>query len=183
MVVALGAVLLVGRDHHAIDNGSPGHTITLPAASSGYMRTTGNVADRLTRQVIDGMSAAAPSYRDSYAKAKVGIYSHPPGTGAALVFVGMTAADDPTLAIELNTRTASTEADSAFIGAGVTDTVDVDAGPLGGVLRCSKRPAADGQTVCVWVDRSSIGLLLIRAGPGHGEPGPTAQQFRRDAEL
>ena len=43
-------------------------------------------------------------------------------------------------------------------------------------------PARSKAKVGVWVDRSSIGLLLFRAGPGRTDPGSIAMRFRDDAE-
>jgi len=180
--IAVVAIQVVVHDHkHTADNGSTGHTLTLPNTSGGYTRMTGSVADRMTKAAVDRMRSASPANGDSYAKARVGVYSHPPGTGAALIFVGLAGTDDPVLALELSTSPASAELDAAFRGAGVTETVDVDAGPLGGVVRCSKR-VTDGQSTCAWADRSSVGVLLVGDGAGRTNPEPVVQQFRRDTE-
>jgi hypothetical protein len=179
-VVAIQVVVVHGHKHSA-DNGSTGHILTLPNTSGGYTRMTGSVANRMTKAAVDKMRSASPTNGDSYDKARVGVYSHPPGTGAALVFVGLAGVDDPVVALELSTSPASAELESAFRGAGVTETVDVDAGPLGGVMRCSKQ-VTDGASICAWADRSSVGVLIVGDGAGRTNPEPVVQQFRRDTE-
>jgi hypothetical protein len=184
-IVALVAALLVGNhsSKRAADNGSPGHTLIVPDASGDYTRMTGNVADRMAQEAIDTMTSASPGYGDVYAKAKIGIYSHPGMAGPALVFIGLAATDDPTIALELRSRPASAELDQAFLGAGVSDTTDVDAGPLGGVMRCSKTSTAAGDVdICAWADRSILGLMVIGRFTGRSELGQIAQTFRNNAE-
>jgi hypothetical protein len=182
VVVVIAIQVVVARHHkHSAGNGATGHTLTLPNTSGGYTRMTGKVADRMTKAAVDRMRSASPANGDAYAKARVGVYAHPPGTDAALIFVGLAGTDDPVLALELSTSPASDELDAAFRGAGVTETVDVDAGPLGGVMRCSKR-VTDGQSMCAWADRSSVGVLLVGDGAGRTNPEPVVQQFRGDTE-
>jgi len=173
---------IIGRHsspHPAADSGSPGHRLTVPSRSTGYTRITGNVANRMAKATIDQMTAASPRYRASYAKAKIGVYSHPGVPGPALVFIGLAAADDAVIARELRTRSASQEVDAGFLGAGISNTTDVDAGPLGGVMRCADQAEI---SLCVWADRSSLGLVLITKYTGRRESGRIAVDFRKNAE-
>nr|BFE65415.1 hypothetical protein GCM10020063_099410 [Dactylosporangium thailandense] len=49
---------------------------------------------------------------------------------------------------------------------GVRDTKDVDAGPLGGTMRCGTTKVDDADlTVCGWADNGSLGVALFSNSP------------------
>ncbi len=71
-------------------------------------------------------------------------------------------------------------------GAGAPAATEVDAGPLGGSLRCGKAHV-DGlfASVGVWADSDTLGLVLLfdpSLGPSTEETGAVTRAFRAQAE-
>lgn len=137
------------------------HTISLPASAAGYHRLTGNVAQRLVtesrQRAIRAAGTVSSAWARAYQRAKIGIYQH---GQQRLIFMGFSTADSPQLAVILR-QPPSTSLDSFFLGAGVANTHDFPAGPLGGVLRCGVAVKAGTQVgVCAWTDSSTLGVTF-----------------------
>jgi hypothetical protein len=153
------------------------HTIDVPASAGGYKRVTGSVADRLTKSMRKTLGTAGTAY----ANAKLGIYFKNADSQKSLIFIGMSGQDVPDLAEELRSRSPSEEVDSTFMGMGITDTSDFPAGPLGGTLRCGKRPAGEG-AACAWADHSVLGMVMTPLSSDTVSLGATALALRNAAE-
>lgn len=168
--VAVAAVLAVVSSIVVLNNGGTNsssashtpivHTITLPASVAGYTRMTGNVAERLAAAARAGMMKESHGWASAYAAAKIGFYTKVGVSPYRLVFIGFSAADSAKVASALRSQTASDRLDSVFLGAGVANTQDFPAGPLGGTLRCGRATRnAVPFTVCAWTDSSVLGSL------------------------
>ena len=187
-VVVISVVVSLVVNHYnssgrTYDNGSPGHRLRLPDASGSYTRMTGPDADRLLEQARDQLLSSDPTLRDSFANAKIGIYSRPGVSGPALVFVGFAGAENWITQQQLNAEPSSLVLDEVFEGAGVTDSTDVDAGPLRGAMRCTDEvPGQPVMDLCAWADRSSLGLVMIGKAAAREPAASIALRFRGDAE-
>jgi hypothetical protein len=133
------------------------NTFKLPSSVAGYHKETGNVADRIVSQMRAQMTKD-PATAAAYGKARFAIYTN---GGTRLVVVGLAAADDPLIAAGLRSTSPSGEVDQMMVGAGIGNTSDYPAGPLGGVLRCGKGTTL---TMCGWAD-SSVGVGVISNVP------------------
>jgi len=161
------------------------HTITIPASAAGYTHITGNIARRLVAETRKRAAKAAGkvsgAWGEAYAKAKIGFYTR----GSALrplVFIGFSATDTPQVASVLRSQPPSEALDSFFLGAGVANTRDFPAGPLGGVLRCGKTTRASVPvTMCAWTD-SSVLAVVAEAGISKSGLARVALAFRGAAE-
>lgn len=136
-----------------------GRSLVIPASAGGYRHLTGSVADRTASGMRRAMTKSQGQYADVYAKAKIAIYRKSSDAQQSLIFIGMSGSDSPQIAAELQSRSASDEVDSVFMGMGVTDANDYPAGPLGGVLRCGKG-ATGSNAGCAWADGSVVGMVV-----------------------
>ncbi|MEV0401005.1 hypothetical protein [Actinoallomurus sp. NPDC050550] len=156
-------------------------SIDVPASIGDYKRITGSVADRMIQNMRKSMGNSTGTTAAVYAKAKIAIYLKKGDTQQPLVFVGMSGDDIPELRAELQSRSASEEVDSMFLGMGVTDTSDFPAGPLGGVLRCGKGTTG-ASSACAWADGSVVGMVLTPLSSDTVTLGATTLALRNAAE-
>jgi hypothetical protein len=154
-------------------------TLTLPTSVSGYTRSTGSVADRLTTTMRESMIKASPEEAEAFAKAKLGLFTK---GDQRLIFIGVQGSDSPSFASELANKSPSDEVDSMFLGANVSDATDYPAGPLGGTLRCGKG-TSNGTPVamCGWAD-SSVAALVLVPGMQPADLAPITLAFRTASE-
>lgn len=128
---------------------TPPDPLTLPQSFAGYVRETGTAADAFEDAARKGGRLVA--------RAKAAIYDKP--GRQPLRFIGVSASD-PYVAEELRSTSPADEAD-AFMPGSFVHSRAYPAGPLGGVLRCGRDRVLDQpESVCVWVDRSTIGLVF-----------------------
>lgn len=163
IAVGFGALAVISNSEKNSSAGtSPSagsHTIAIPASAAGYTQMTGNVARRLIAATRKQASKASPDLAAAYAKAKIGYYTRP-GSPTRLVFVGFSAADSAQIASAMRSEGPSAGLDSFLLGAGVSNTNDFPAGPLGGVLRCGKTTRAGVPvTICAWEDSSVLAMV------------------------
>jgi hypothetical protein len=126
-------------------------TLTTPASAAGLTLDTTDAAKSAAddlRTVLD----AGFSLDDTVA----GVYGDPEQASRSVLFVGGSA---------FLARPAK-ELDSLFAllddqAGGVRDVVEVDAGSLGGVMRCGTAEGSDAMTICGWADYGSIALAMF----------------------
>jgi hypothetical protein len=116
------------------------------------------------RQQAAGQAASAgPDWVKAFHQAKISIYTRP--GQQQLIFMGFSTAGDPQLAALLQ-RSPSTGLDGFMAGAGVANTGNFPAGPLGGILRCGVASKAGSQlTICAWTDPSVLGVTMTPGAP------------------
>ena len=75
-------------------------------------------------------------------------------------------ADSKELTHEMGTHSVSDEAKAVLKGAGMSDAKDYDPGSFGGVLKCGSVTGATGDSfaTCVWLDHSTMGMVLQLQG-------------------
>jgi hypothetical protein len=182
IVAGLAAIgLASGKKDKAVSG--PPRTMTVPASSNGYMLMSGNVADRVAEEMKSSMTSKSNPGGNTFSNAKIGIYTKGSADQPSMIFLGLSAADTPAFAKELKNRSQSAEVDTAFIGAGIKDTKDFPAGPLGGVMRCGhKVEGAATLQMCVWIDHATMGLVLPIDAADEDAAAAIALKFRADAE-
>jgi len=153
--------------------------LTLPSSVSGYTRSTGNVADRLTSTMRESMMKGSPQEADAFAKAKLGLFTK---GDQKLIFIGVQGSDSPAFASELANKSPSDEVDSMFLGANVSNATDYPAGPLGGTLRCGQGVSGGTPTaLCGWADHS-VAALVLAPGMQPADLAPVTLAFRTASE-
>lgn len=159
------------------------HSIVLPESVGPYHHLTGSVADRLASTMRKAMGDSQGQYAEAYSKAKIAIYSKNGDTTHALIFVGLSGSDSPSIANELQSRSSSEEVDATFLGMGIGDAKDYPPGPLGGVLRCGTGPlSGNSAAACAWADSSTLGALIVPGTSDTASLAGTTLDLRNAAE-
>jgi hypothetical protein len=122
----------------------------------------------MRRQMRSQAGSSGGLYAKALSHAKIGVYTNPSAPGQPLIFIGFSAADNPSIAPVFQNPTIVI--DGFFIGAGVSSSKPEPAGPFGGTLRCGSHASATGQNaLCAWADSSTLGMILA--------PGKTPAQL------
>jgi hypothetical protein len=162
------------------------HTLSLPDSAGDYVMLSAVSGSHIS--TIFGNTGTFGSIPTSdLTKAKVGVYARGSQNAPSALFVGFSGSDSPTIGQQLRSETASQVTAEVLAGAGAALTpLTVDAGPLGGSLRCST-VQVDGlaATVGVWADSDTLGVLLLFdpvVRPTLVETGAVTRDFRSQAE-
>ncbi|WP_329380563.1 hypothetical protein OG625_15180 [Streptomyces sp. NBC_01351] len=129
-------------------------SITAPDSFGDYRLMTGEAAERAETAVLAGRSkpqGLRAWYYDKHGDEDV-----------HAVFMARSTEWDPTLKDEKNTQSISQEFQGFFAGAKARDVAKFDPGQAGGGLSCGYVTGPDGdQSVCVWSDATTFGVLRI----------------------
>jgi hypothetical protein len=161
-------------------------SLSLPDTAGPYLRLSTISSSQISS--IIGSHGTFGSIPDSdLAKAKIAIYARGAQSVPRALFVGFDAADSPAIGGQLRSESAAQVTDSVLAGAGAAGTsVAVDAGPLGGSLKCSSvRVAGLNATVGVWADSDTLGVVVLfdpTMGPSLPQTGAVTRTFRAQAE-
>jgi hypothetical protein len=161
-------------------------SLTVPDAAGPYVRLSTISGNQIS--TIVGSHGTFGSITDAdLAKAKIAIYARGAQSSPRALFLGFDAADSPTVGSQLRSQDPAEVADTVLAGAGAdNDAVTVDAGPLGGALKCST-VQIDGldATVGVWADSDTLGVVLLFdpvLGSSLSQTGAMTRTFRGQAE-
>lgn len=185
VVSTLVLALLVVIGALALGNAGPdGHSISLPETAGAYLRVSTVSGDQIQSIFGGGTFGTVPAA--DLEKAKIGVYARGSQSSPSAVFIGFTASDSPTIGRQLRSEAADVVTSDVLAGAGAPSTVQYDAGPLGGSLRCGST-RVDGlyATVGVWADADTLGLLLLidpSVSPSTRQTGAVTRTFRAQAE-
>lgn len=180
-LVAVVAALLVGSTstHRA-------RSLSLPDTAGGYVKLSTISGSRITT-ILGSSGTFGTIPNDDVAHAKVGIYGRGPQSAPSLLFIGFNASDSPTLGRQLRSEDPRHVTEDVLDGAGAASTaLTVDAGPLGGSLRCGAvRMDGVDAAVGVWADPDTLGMVLVIdpvAPPSVSRTGEVTREFRGKAE-
>jgi hypothetical protein len=149
----------------AAHQGGPMHTLSVPDSAGGYDRGTSGAANRAIAGIRASMVKAQPSYAGIYQKAKIGLYRKPGTPADQLIYMGMSAGEEPELDAALRNVATKTIATVIIENLGVENATDQSPGPLGGVLRCGQAVQSGVPvSACGWVDGSTLGIVVLRPG-------------------
>lgn len=186
MVTAVALALLVVIGALAIGNAGPdGHSLSLPDSAGGYLRIS-TVSGEHIHSIFGSAGAFGAIPSSELEKAKIGIYARGSQSSPSALFIGFSASDSPTIGQQLHTQAAADVTREVLDGAGAPATVQVDAGPLGGALRCGTANV-DGlfASIGVWADADTLGLVMLfdpTVGPSTSRTGAVTRTFRAQAE-
>jgi hypothetical protein len=185
-LIAIGAVLLSGSGT------THPHSLSLPSSVDGYTKVR-----TLSGPQVNGMFSAGGGTFGvippaDLAAARVGVYAEFSTDDPTMLFIGFTGQDSPSIGAQLRTGPASLVAEQILNGAGATTgPQQVDAGPLGGAMRCAIVDL-DGEdaSVGVWADDDTLGIVLIvgstitthTAAPTTAHTSLVTRDFRAAAE-
>jgi len=174
LAVVLGVVQHVRTDGLSLTGG---HRLTLPSRTGGYVRINTPVALDLGKTLADQVkTAGGPLWN----KPMVGIYGSSATSAPSMVFIGGDGASNPKLRSQLGKAKLDVAIDEFLAGAHVAQSADFPAGKFGGLLRCGV--ISGDETTCVWVDRSTLGTLVLLQPPSLSEAAKIALVFRNATE-
>jgi hypothetical protein len=156
-LVAIGAVLLSGSTT------THPRSLSLPSSVDDYTRVR-----TLSGQQVNSMFSGSGGTFGvippaDLAAARVGVYAELSDDDPTMLFIGFTGQDSPSIGAQLRTGPAGLVAEQVLDGAGATTgPQQVDAGPLGGAMRCAIVDIdGDDASVGVWADDDTLGIVLI----------------------
>lgn len=172
------AVLIPVYQQYRLDAGATGHTLTLPKSTGPYVRITTGTANRLGTDLAEQVKSTGSGVL--WTKPLVGIYGKSAASAPAAVFIGGDGASNPRLRAALRKSSPRLFIDGFMAGAQVPESTDFPAGKFGGVLRCGSLTTTE--TACVWVDKSTVGTLVLIGSQSLAQAASTALAFRNAAE-
>lgn len=180
LVVALGAIAAV------LVSGAGGRhmsrSLSLPESVDEYSRIS-TISGAQLRGLFTGTFATMP-IADLEA-AKVAVYDANDKGQPSLVFIGFSAQDSPSVGAQLHTEPADdVAADVLNSGGASSPPVKVDAGPLGGALKCAHVDVGGEDAIAgVWADHDTLGIVLIVDSTGTtSHTSAVTRDFRAKAE-
>ncbi len=156
-LATIGIALATGAASH-----QP-HTLHLPQAFDNYTRVTTLQGSQVQSMFTAGAATFAGIGSDDLTDALVAVYADISDTAPSVLFIGFTAKASPTIGAGLRAGPSGSIANQVLTGAGAsTGPQAVDAGPLGGALRCATVDlGGDAASVGVWADTDTLGIVLI----------------------
>jgi hypothetical protein len=141
----------------------PQRALVVPATFGGYHRLTSAAA----LQTVDEMRQAVTTeeksndWANAYDHALVALYATSHSSSLRLAFIGIRASDNSRARQLFMEAGPSRNARDFMDGGGVVDQTSYDAGVLGGSVRCGHLTYTGVQvTACVWVDYTTLGLVV-----------------------
>ena len=122
---------------------------------------------------------------DAISTAQIGVYGTGGGPTAlpTVVFLGFNRADSSAIDSLIASGSATKVARDVLGGAGSDTPSSFDPGPYGGALDCAQaRRNATAYTPCVWVDGSTLALVLRIGDVDTGIAAGMTREFRAAAE-
>jgi hypothetical protein len=154
------------------------HTVTVPAtAGSLHLLTNSDTAARISslKSKLAGNAV--------YANPQIGFYGVGSKTTYSVWMLAETTTDIPSFQQQVANFGDAATAQSLATGTKMTSIETVDAGPLGGAMRCGLLTQS-GVTVrtCVWVDDSTFGWFYALPSVSRSDAITYAQELRAAAE-
>lgn len=178
-LVAVATILLTSATRH------DRRSLSLPQSVDEYTKVQELSGIQVQSLFKTGGSFGAQIPLDDLASAVVGLYSEPGHVDPTMLFVGFTAQDSPSIGSQLHTDPADSVTERVLTGAGTTTPTFVDAGPLGGSMRCARIDVdgVDG-AVGVWADQDTLGIVLLLepTTPTTGRTSTVTREFRAASE-
>ena len=191
LVVGVGAVLaaaalVVGLVliFRASGGHEPDRRVSLPNSAGDYQLIRSIGGPSVVAMLGNQLATLGP-ISQALNNAQVGVYGigSSPDTLPTVVFLGFNRADSRAVDDLLGSGSADRVAGQVLTGAGAGESSGFDTGPMGGALRCA---AAHSNTTvytpCVWVDHSTLGVVLRVGNVDLGDAAGVTLQFRAAAE-
>jgi hypothetical protein len=168
------------------------HTLHLPQSFDNYTRVTTLQGSQVQSMFTAGAATFAGIGTDDLTDALVAVYADISDSSPSVLFIGFTAKASPTIGPGLRAGPSGSIAEQVLDGAGAaTGPQAVDAGPLGGAMRCATVSlGGDAASVGVWADMDTLGIVLIDNttlsttgnGPSTQRTGALTRDLRAAAE-
>lgn len=184
--VVVAALVVVGLVVLVRTNGGhePARRVSLPDSAGDYQLIR-SVDGKTAAAMLGSQLGSLGSISDAISTAQIGVYGTGGGPTAlpTVVFLGFNRADSSTIGDLLASGSATNVARDVLGGAGSEAPSSFDPGPFGGALDCARaRRNATAYTPCVWVDRSTLALVLRIGDVDTGTAAEMTRQFRAAAE-
>lgn len=181
--VGLAAIAIAAIGSATAPTAGPARDLSIPSTFDSYDRLTSSLAQNVEDQMRIRMATSASAAARLYEKALIAVYAVPPTAAPQIVFIAVNAKDSQQARDLLGSGSPSGNADTFLLGAGVTRAASHPAGPLGGVLRCGQVSTAGGSyPACLWMDRSTFGLLIGVGGTSESALATATLDLRNSAE-
>jgi hypothetical protein len=173
----LAAIMyLSGTSTVAADTTKVTHTVTVPGTFGDYTLTTSTSFAQQIHQ-----PATETGLDNPLKTALVGAYITPGSAAPDLFYVGIKLSSSPAITAAVKSSGAEAAVRTLLQGTGATSSADFPAGSLGGVLRCGADPVTS-QVMCMWLDSSTAGIVILSGNPSLPSAATTAVAFRAIAE-
>jgi hypothetical protein len=179
-LVVVGLLLLF----RASGGQEPAHRVSLPDSAGDYQLIR-SVDGRTAAAMLGSQLGSLGAISEAISTAAIGVYGTGGGPTAlpTVVFLGFNRADSHTIDVLLASGSAGDVARKVLGGAGSATPSAFDPGPFGGALECAQAHRnATAYTPCVWVDRSTLALVLRIGKIDTGVAAGITREFRAAAE-
>jgi hypothetical protein len=158
IVAGVATLLAVGASDD--DDGPPAatHQLRVPDSFGSYQRLHSAQAQQVEQDMRDRFATRGNFESQVYAHAQLGIYAVSSQAVPSLYYIGVDGTHSATVRDLLDSNSPSHNADSFLLGASVSTSTSYPEGNLGGSLKCGN--GEQGQAMCVWVDHSTLGVVL-----------------------
>jgi hypothetical protein len=181
VLAAFGAYDVFGN---AIRGGSntSGRTVVLPTAFGTFVQVNTANTQKGADAVRSALTSFAPQYGDSSAYAVVGFYTSSTLADSSLTVLAFNASSSTDIRDQLGSPTDE-HVDQVMLGAKVADAANFDPGTLGGTMQCGTAVMSQTNLVlCVWADRSTLGVVIRPAVTPVAEVAADTVALRNAAE-
>jgi hypothetical protein len=178
VVVGLVVVFRASGGHE------PTRRVSLPDAAGDYQLIR-SVDGRTAASMLGSQLGSLGAISDAMSSAQIGVYGTGSGPTAlpTVVFLGFNRSDSSAIDSLIGSGSAAKVAREVLGGASSVSASSFDPGPYGGALDCTQaRRNATAYTPCVWVDGSTLALVLRIGDIDTGIAAGMTREFRAAAE-
>jgi hypothetical protein len=191
MIVAIAAVVVAALVvvglvvvFRASGGHEPARRVSLPDSAGNYQLIR-SVDGKTAAAMLGSQLGSLGAISDAISTAQIGVYGTGSGPTAlpTVVFLGFNRADSSAIDGLIASGSAATVARDVLGDAGSGAASPFDPGPFGGALDCAQASRnGTAYTPCVWVDRSTLALVLRIGDIDTGSAAGTTREFRAAAE-
>jgi hypothetical protein len=179
-LVAVGLVVVF----RASGGHEPARRVSLPDSAGNYQLIR-SVDGKTAASMLGSQLGSLGAISDAISTAQIGVYGTGTGPTALppVVFLGFTRADSSAIGGLIASGSSAKVARDGLGGAGSSETSAFDPGPFGGALDCAQASRnGTAYTPCVWVDRSTLALVLRIGDVDTRTAAGMTREFRAAAE-
>ncbi len=156
--------------------------VTLPS-SAGKFQLVRSIGSSEIETMLGNQLGSLGPLTHALGTAQVGVYGEGPSALPTIVFLGFNRSDSSAVDSMLRNASPKQLAYDLLSGAGASRPETFDPGPFGGSLRCAQATkGGTAYTPCVWVDHSTLAMVLQVGDVQVGSAAGVARQFRDAAE-
>lgn len=166
----------------ASGGGRPDRRVAVPSSAGSY-RLIRSMGGGQVRALLGNQLGSLGPISQALDTARIGVYGTGQNPLPTVVFLGFNRADSGAIESLLSGSSPQLVAHELLAEAGSGASQTFATGPFGGSLQCAQA-SKDGTayTPCVWVDRTTLALVLRVGDTDLGAAAGITRQFRAAAE-